>query len=147
MRKNFAVLTLMWAAVVSATAFASSPQDDYTGLYSFFRDNEAIQLNIQDGKLGGWVTAYGFLDSDKDTTIDRFFKQADLKGNQIHFVTQNIHGCWIEFSGRVQRGDPQTRAKQGYYELVGTLTEYVSDQDNHVSARQRQAVFKSMPQD
>lgn len=130
-----------------AWLFASSPADEYTGLYSFFRDNEAIQLNIQDGKLGGWVTAYGFLDSDKDTTIDRFFKQADLKGNQIHFVTQNIHGCWIEFSGRVERGDSPTRAKQGYYELVGTLTEYVSDQDNHVSARQRQAVFKSMPQE
>lgn len=139
-----AAIVAMFCAVM---LFASSPQDDYTGLYSFFRDNEAIQLNIQDGKLGGWVTAYGFLDSDKDTTIDRFFKQADLKGNQIHFVTQDIHGCWIEFSGHVQRGDSPTRAKQGYYELIGTLTEYVSDSDNHVNARQRQAVFKSMPQD
>jgi hypothetical protein len=133
-------------AMLSLVARAASPQDDYTGLYTFFRDNESIQLNVEDGKLGGWVSSYGFLPSDSDTVLDRFFKQAELKGNEIHFVTQNIHGCWVEFTGHVERGSVATRAKSGYYELVGTVTEYVSDSEDRVNARQRQAVFKSMPQ-
>jgi len=141
------LLLALTASLVSSECAARSVADDYTGLYSFFRDNEAIQLNIQDGKLGGWVSSYGFLDSDKDTVIDRFFKQAELKGDQIHFVTQNIHGCWVEFTGRVERGSVPTRVKPGYYQLVGTVTEYVSDAENHISARQRQGLFKSMPDD
>ena len=102
-------------ALLLAGLMRASMADDYTGLYRYFRDDESIQLNVQEGKLGGWVSSHGLLESDRDTVLDRFFKQAELKGDQIHFVTKAIHGCWLEFSGRVQRSQVPTRAKEGYY--------------------------------
>lgn len=137
-----ATLVLLLAAAVAAPA--ANPQDDYTGQYNFLRDGEYIQLIVQHGELSGWVTTFGFLDSDRDEKIDRFFKQATLHGTELYFITKPIHGSWLEFSGHIERSrDVATRTKEGYYQLIGTLTEYTSDEQNKVSAQSRQVDFKS----
>jgi hypothetical protein len=125
---------------------AQSSSDDYTGMYSFLKDGESIQLNVQNGQLSGWVTSFGLLDSDKDILMDHTFQKAELHGDQIHFITKPLHGCWFEFSGSIHRGEAASRAKEGYYEIAGQLTEFVTNDQNQVSARQRQATFKSQPQ-
>jgi len=130
--------------LIGAGAFATM-REDISGMYSFLRDDESIQLNVQDGKLSGWVTSFGFLESDRDTLVDRFFQKAWLKDDQVYFITKPIHGCWVEFSGHVERGDVPTRAKEGYFRLVGSLTEYTTDADDKVSARHRDVVFKLKP--
>jgi hypothetical protein len=128
-------------AVLSANAVAAI-HEDISGMYSFLRDGESIQLNVQDGKLSGWVTSFGFLESDRDTLVDRFFQKASLQDDQVYFITKPIHGCWVEFTGHVERGDVASRAKEGYLRLVGSLTEYTTDADDQVSARKRDVVFK-----
>lgn len=133
----FATISLL----LSANA-AAAIREDISGMYSFLRDDESIQLNLQDGRLSGWVTSFGFLESDRDTLVDRFFQKASLKDDQVYFITKPIHGCWVEFSGRVERGDVSTRAKEGYFRLVGTLTEYTTDAEDKISARKRDVVFK-----
>jgi hypothetical protein len=134
---------VLFCALTASLAFAGNPSDDYSGLYSFLHDGESIQLNIQDGRLTGWVSSHGVLESDHDTLLDRFFKEATLEGNQIYFVTKPIHGCWFEFSGRLDRGQARDRSREDYFRMAGTLTEYVTDPDGKVTARKRDAVFKS----
>ena len=112
-------------------------------MYSFLHEGESLQLNLDHGKLSGWVSSFGFLDSDKDILLDRFFEKASLQGTRVYFLSRRIHGCWVEFSGRVDRGEGRLRGQEGYYVLVGTLTQYTSDADVKVSARQREVMLKS----
>lgn len=136
------ISTLTAIAVLLTSIGFAAVREDISGMYSFLRDGESIQLNVQDGKLSGWVTSFGFLESDRDTLVDRFFQKASLKDDQVYFITKPIHGCWVEFSGHVERGDVPTRAKEGYFRLVGDLTEYTTDADDKVSARHRDVTFK-----
>ena len=139
---------LLMVALLAPSAHAkSSFGDDITGMYGFLRDGENIQLNVQNGVLDGWVHTYGMQESDRNIEMDRFFQRASLQGNQIYFVTKPLHGAWVEFTGRIERGDVQTRAKEGYYRLIGKLTEYITDAEHNQSARQRDVVFKSQPED
>src|SRR5262249_17257818 len=112
-------------------------------LYSFLHDGESIQLNIQNGNLTGWVSSHGSFESDHDTLLDRFFKEANLQGNRIYFITKPVHGCWFEFSGRLDRGEARDHSRQAYFRMIGPLTEYITDPDGRGTARKRDAVFKS----
>jgi len=136
------ILALLGFAALLCAGAQAAIHEDISGMYSFLRDGESIQLNLQDGKLSGWVTTYGFLESDKDTLVDRFFQKATLRDDQVYFITKPLHGCWLEFTGRVERGEAATRAKEGYFRLSGNLTEYATDADGRVSAKRRDVVFK-----
>lgn len=140
-----AVFFSLFAASASAqtTKRAVPYSDDISGIYSFLRDGESIQLTLDHGKLSGWVSSFGFLESDKDTLLDRFFEKASLEGTRIYFISKRIHGCWVEFSGRVERGEVRIRGKEGYYVLTGTLTQYTTDAEIKLSARKREVIFKS----
>jgi len=137
------VLCLLPAVASAQTAGRGTPGSDISGLYSFLHEGESLQLNLDHGKLSGWVSSFGFLDSDKDILLDRFFEKASLQGTRVYFLSRRIHGCWVEFSGRIDRGEGRLRGQEGYYVLVGTLTQYTSDADVKVSARQREVMLKS----
>lgn len=137
------VVVFACALCAQTTGQAAAASDDVSGVYAFLRDGESIQLNVEHGKLSGWVSSFGFLESDKDTLLDRFFDKASLEGRHVYFISKRIHGCWIEFSGQVARGEGKLRGSEGYYVLTGTLTEYTTDSDVKVSARKREVSFKS----
>ncbi|HTC93096.1 MAG TPA: hypothetical protein VK699_06560 [Terriglobales bacterium] len=138
------VLCLFPVAVwAQATGRGVLSGDDISGIYSFLREGESVQLNVDHGKLSGWVSSFGFLDSDKDTLLDRFFDKATLQNDHIYFLSRRIHGCWVEFTGRVSHGEGRARGKEGFYVLTGTLTQYTTDAETKVSARQREVIFKS----
>jgi len=138
------LLCVLPAALPAQTAGrGTSNRDDISGMYSFLHDGESVQLNLDHGKLNGWVTSFGFLDSDRDTLLDRFFDKASLQGDHIYFLSKRIHGCWLEFTGRISRGEGRVRGQEGYYTLVGTLTQYTTDAETKVSAKQREVTLKS----
>ncbi len=142
---GFFVFVLCLSPVVASaqTGGRAPAGNDISGMYSFLHDGESLQLTLDHGKLGGWVSSFGFLDSDKDTLLDRFFEKASLQGNSVYFLSRRIHGCWVEFNGHVDHGQGRQRGQEGYYVLVGTLTQYTSDADVKVSARQREVTLKS----
>jgi len=137
------VLCLLPVVASAQTAGHGTAGTDISGMYSFLHEGESLQLNLDHGKLSGWVSSFGFLDSDKDILLDRFFEKASLQGNRVYFLSRHIHGCWVEFNGKVDRGEGRLRGQEGYYVLVGTLTQYTSDADVKVSARQREVILKS----
>ena len=121
---------------------------DYSGMYSFLQDGEFVQVTVEEeGRVTGFVSRYGDLDSDKGQFLDHFFKQGKLDGNKLSFTTETVHGAWFDFKGRIDRGPGKTPSDEGYYIIKGTLTRYTTDADKKTSARTREVAFKSFPQD
>ena len=125
------------------------PGADYSGMYSFLRDGEFVQVTVeQQGHVIGFVSCYA--DSDSEGTggfLDHFFKSGKLDGNQLSFTTETVHGVSFEFRGTIERGEGKSRGDEAYYVLKGTLVESTTDEAKKTSSRSIQVVLKSFPQD
>ncbi len=124
----------------------AAPADDYSGMYSFLQEGEFVQINLEEGsRLTGFISRYS--DSEKALFVDHFFDKAELHDHDIRFTTRKVHGIWFEFKGTISRGPGKTRNAEAYYVIKGTLTQYTSDANQVVTAKQREAEFRSFPQD
>lgn len=127
---------------------SSAVVEDYSGMYTFLRDGEFVQITVEDNdKLTGFVSRYGDLDSDRGAFLDQFFKQASIAGHDLSFTTETVHGVWFHFQGTASRGPGKTVNDEGYYILKGTLTHHSTDANHQDVAKSREVVFKSFPQD
>ena len=83
--------------------------DDYSGMYSFLKDGEFIQITIEDqGKVSGFISRFGDSPSDKGTFLDQFLKSGKLEGKKLSFTTEIVHGIWFTFDGAFNRGTAKT---------------------------------------
>lgn len=127
---------------------AAKPADDYSGMYSFLQDGEFVQVTVEDqGRVTGFVSRYGDLESDRGQFLDHFFKVGQLEGRKLSFTTQTVHGVWYEFKGTVERGPGKAAGDEAYYLLKGTLTQSSTDANKKTSSKSREVTFKSFPQD
>jgi hypothetical protein len=151
MRKSALLFTLV-VLTLAALAQNNRPtapntQPDYSGMYTFLTEGEFVQLNLEEGgKLTGYVSRYGSVESDRGAFLDQFFKTASLKGEHIEWTTEPVHGVWYEFKGTIGRGSGKTPDNEGYYAMRGTLAEHTTDAAHKESVRQREVVLKSFPQ-
>ena len=124
------------------------PGAEYSGMYSFLRDGEFVQITVEDqGNVTGFVSRYGDSESDRGVFLDHFFKEGKLEGNKLTFATRVVHGMWYEFRGTVERGDGKKSGDEAYYLLKGTLTESTTDEAKKTTSRSREVALKSFPQD
>ena len=124
------------------------PAEDYSGMYAFLRDGEFVQVTVEDaGRLTGFVSRYGDLESDRGVFLDQFFKKAKLDGKKLSFTTDTVHGVWYEFKGTIERGEGKNLGDEAYYVLKGTLMQYSTDANQKTVAKSREVSFKSFPQD
>jgi hypothetical protein len=123
------------------------PQEDYSGMYSFLQDGEFLQITLQEGKVDGYVSRLGDLESDRGVPLDHFFKKGSLKDSDLEFTTQSVHGVSFEFKGHFERGAAKSKKEQGYYLLKGTLTQMTTDADKKTTAKARGVEFKLFPED
>lgn len=130
-----------------APAVQATGPDEISGMYTFLREGEFVQITVENGKLSGFVSRYGERESDRDAFLDQFFSKATLAGNHIDFTTKPVHGTWYEFSGDVNRGDAKTPDKEGYWIIRGTLKQYDQDEAGQVAAKSREITMKSFPQE
>jgi hypothetical protein len=127
---------------------APKPASDYSGMYSFLQDGEFVQVTVEEeGRVTGFISRYGDLDSDKGEFLDLFFKSGKLDGKSLIFTTQTVHGVWYEFKGTVERGSGKNPGDEAFYILKGTLTQNNTDADKKTSSKSRDVTFKSFPQD
>ena len=127
---------------------ASSPGADYSGMYSFLRDGEFIQITVEDhGRVTGFVSRFGDSENDRGAFLDHFFKSGKLDGNKLAFATETVHGASFEFRGTIDRGEGKGRGDEAYYVLKGTLVESTTDEAKKTSSRSREVALKSCPQD
>ena len=130
-----------------AAAAQPTVPDEISGMYTFLREGEFVQVTVENGKISGFVSRYGERDSDRDVFLDQFFSKASLAGNHMDFTTKPIHGTWYEFSGDVNRGDAKTPDKEGYWIIRGTLKQFDQDDAGQVAAKSREITMKSFPQE
>jgi hypothetical protein len=121
---------------------------DYSGMYSFLRDGEFVQVNVEEqGRVTGFVSRYGDTESDRGVFLDHFFKDGKLEGNQLTFTTDVVHGVSYEFRGTVERGEGKNPGDEAFYILKGALIENSMDQGKKTSSQTRQVALKMFPQD
>ena len=124
------------------------PAQDYSGMYAFLQDGEFVQVTVEEaGRLTGFVSRYGDLESDRGAFLDQFFKKAKLDGKKLTFTTDTVHGVWYEFKGTVERGEGKNLGDEAYYVLKGTLMQSSTDANKKTVAKSREVSFKSFPQD
>jgi hypothetical protein len=132
----------------SGSAGDTKAGHDYSGMYSFLKDGEFVQLTVEDGgHVTGFVSRYGDGDSDKGAFLDQFFKSGKLDGTKLSFTTDTVHGVWFEFKGTVDRGEGKNRGDEAFYVLKGTLIESSTDVNKKINSRTRDVAFKLFPQD
>jgi hypothetical protein len=124
------------------------PGSEYSGMYAFLKEGEFVQVTVEDaGRVTGFVSRYGDLDSDKGAFLDQFFKTGKLDGNALTFTTEVVHGISFEFKGTIERGEGKKPGDEGYYVLKGTLTETATDANKKTSSKSREVAFKAFPED
>jgi hypothetical protein len=142
------VCTLASGQSTPQNAPAAKPVEDYSGMYSFLQDGEFVQLTVEDaGRVTGFISRYGDLESDRGAFLDHFFKPGKLDGKKLSFTTETVHGVWYEFNGVVERGPGKNPGDEAYYLLKGTLTQHSTDTDKKALSKTREVSFKSFPQD
>jgi hypothetical protein len=136
-----------WLAAQNAPAPAK-PSEDYSGMYAFLQDGEFVQITVEDqGKVTGFVSRYGDIESDKGEFLDHFFKEGKLDGTKLSFTTVTVHGVWFEFKGTIERGEGKNPGDEAYYVLKGTLTRGETDANKKTSSKSREVALKEFPQD
>ena len=126
----------------------AKPAEDYSGMYSFLREGEFVQITVEDeDRVTGFVSRYGDSDSDRGAFLDQFFKQGKLDGTKLTFTTDTVHGVWFDFKGTIDRGEGKTPSDEAYYLVKGTLTEYRTDANQKVTSKTQEVKFKSFPRD
>ena len=125
---------------------AASAAEDISGMYSFLKEGEFVQINLDQGVVSGYISREGQLDSDQGQFLDQFFSKASIQGHDVSFTTKPVHGVWFEFKGRFDRGPADSKMKDGYYVLRGTLTEFTSDAINNISSKSREVMFQWLAQ-
>lgn len=144
----FVLLAGMFAGAQANLKGQNSAGADFSGMYSFLRDGEFVQVTVEDqGRVTGFVSRYGESESDRGVFLDHFFKSGKLDGNRLAFTTETVHGVWFEFRGMVERGEGKSRGEEAYYVLKGTLIENTTDEAKKTSSRSREVALKSFPQD
>ena len=124
------------------------PGSEFSGMYSFLKEGEFVQLSVEDaGRVTGFVSRFGDLDSDKGAFLDQFFKTGKLDGKTLTFTTEVVHGVGYEFKGTIERGEGKKPGDEGYYVLKGTLTETLTDQNKKTSSKSREVALKAFPAD
>jgi len=132
----------------SAAAAQGSGGQQYSGMYSFLKDGEFVQVTVEDaGHVSGFVSRFGEGESDKGAFLDQFFKTGKIDGNKLSFTTDIVHGVAFDFKGTVERGEGKNPGDENYFVLKGTLTVNDSDENKKVTSHARDVVFKMFPQD
>jgi len=148
MKKSIALaLALLFALTCAGQtpAPAANAAEDISGMYTFLKEGEFVQLTVEDGRLTGFVSRYGDSESDKGAFLDQMFKEGQIKGTAIHFVTREVHGTWFEFQGTIERGEAKDPSAEGYRIVKGKLTQYTEGVKDEPTAKSRELTMKSFP--
>jgi len=142
------VLAVLFVTVAPALAQAPpapAVSSDLSGMFTFLKEGEFVQLTVDDGQLTGFVSRFGDTDSDKGQFIDQFFDKATLQGDRLNFTTKPVHAVWYEFDGTLTTVAGKQKGEEGYRVIRGKLTLHSADAKGVEHASERTVEFKSFP--
>jgi hypothetical protein len=128
-------------------ATANAAAEDISGMYSFLKEGEFVQINLEPSGMTGYISREGDMESDQGQFLDYFFNKASIQGHNVSFATKPVHGVSFEFKGHFDHGLlAKSKAEDGYFILRGTLTEIRSDAANKTTSRSHEVEFRSLAQ-
>ena len=83
---------------------ASTPAEDFSGMYSFLKEGEFLQINVDKSGVSGYISRMGETDSDSGVFLDQFFDKVQIQGRDVSFITKPLHNLWYDFKGKFERG-------------------------------------------
>ena len=141
-------LLLSCLAVECTAQTPVAAPDDYSGMYSFLKDGEFVQITIEDkGAVSGFISRFGDSESDRGTFLNQFLKSGKSEGAKLSFTSESVHGVWFTFEGTFGRGSGNKPDEEGYYLLRGALTRFAMDAEKKTTSQVIQVEFKSFPRD
>jgi len=140
-----AAIAVMGALMQAQNTAPVATPSDLSGMFTFLREGEFVQLTVEDGQLSGFISRFGDTESDKGEFIDQFFDQTSLQGDRLSFKTKTVHAVWYEFDGTVTTAAGKKKGEEGYRVLSGKLTLHKSDATGKDQASERTVEFKSFP--
>ena len=138
-------LALLCMAQTQPPTPSIASKEEISGMYTFLKEGEFVQVDVDGTRVTGFVSRYGDLDSDKGAFLDHLFKEGEIKGDSVHFVTKSVHGIWFEFQGTVEHGSVADPNKEGYRVIKGKLTQYTEGDKDKPTAKSRELTMKSFP--
>jgi hypothetical protein len=146
------VISVVGFASLASAQESKSPApkagQSYSGLYSFLKDGEFVQITVEDGgRVTGFVSRYGDGESDQGAFLDQYFRSGKLDGNKLSFTTEAVHAVWFEFVGTVERGEGKNPGDEAYYVLKGTLIDNTTDAAKKVTTHSSAVEFRVFPAD
>ena len=138
----FAALTL--AALPQSPTASGTVAPDVSGMFTFLREGEFVQISVEDGQLTGFVSRFGDSD-DKGEFIDQFFDKASLQGDHLNIKTKTVHAVWYEFDGTLTTVAGKQTGEEGYRIMRGKLTLHKADAGGKDQASERTVEFQSFP--
>ena len=140
-----AAIAVMGAPMQAQNTAPVATPSDLSGMFTFLREGEFVQLTVEDGQLSGFISRFGDTESDKGEFIDQFFDKTSLQGDRLSFKTKTVHAVWYEFDGIVTTAAGKKKGEEGYRVLRGKLTLHKSDATGKDQASERTVEFKSFP--
>src|ERR1700753_2532113 len=64
----------------------------------------AVSVELQPDRLSGFLNRLGDRERDEGPPLIFFFATSRMSGQQISFVTHQVHGVWWSFEGTIVRG-------------------------------------------
>ena len=148
MQSLIRALLLLLCLLPLGIAAAQVGEDGVSNTYTFLGEDEDLQLSAVPGNiLLGYVNTHGVGETDRHLLLAMFFQKGTIEGDQVYFMTKPVHGLRYEFKGKLSRGVAKSPAEEGYFQIVGTLTQHLADAEGKVISHSREATFKSMPFD
>ena len=139
---------LLFCLFSLSVAVAQVGEDGVSNTYTFLGEDEDLQLSAVPGNiLLGYVNTHGVGETDRHLLLAMFFQRGTIEGDQVYFITKPVHGLRYEFKGTISRGPGKAPTEEGYFQIVGTLTQHLADEEGKVVSHSREATFKSMPFD
>jgi len=154
MKKFAAAIAFLLCIALGAPAQSNAPKAapaappaDISGMYTFLREGEFVQIDVDGGVVSGFISRYGDSEADRGAFLDQMISKGSLEDNKLTFSTRPLHGVVYEFKGMVERGEGKAPGAEGYYVLKGTLTQTTTNAEKKATANSREVVFKSFPAD
>lgn len=130
------------------SALAQVGEDGVSNAYTFLGEDEDLQLSAVPGNiLLGYVNTHGVGETDRHLLLAMFFQKGTIDGDQLYFITKPVHGLRYEFKGKLSRGTAKSPGEEGYFQIVGTLTQHLANEEGKITSHSREVTFKSMPFD
>ena len=133
------------AAFFQAPSNSNDAATNPSGMYTFLKEGEFVQLTLEEGQLSGFVSRFGETESDKGEFIDQFLDKASLDGDHLYFKTKTVHALWYELEGTLTVVPGKHVGDEGYRVIRGKLTLHAGDAKGHEQASQKTVEFKSFP--